>query len=501
MALSRNRRAKILALPLLTALSLTSLGCATAPADGRSTDSLPATVQSISQEDRQEGAKAHPELVAEFGGAMPGRHGTYVETVGKNIAVQSGLSNARDDFTVTLLNSPINNAFAIPGGYVYVTRQLTALMNNEAELAAVLGHEVGHVAAQHAKKRQQRSTRNSIIGMIGQILSGVVLGDSQFGRIGQQIFSQGAQLLTLSYSRDQEIEADNLGIAYLQRAGYDPRAMSTVLNQLAQQNALEAALRGASNRVPEWASTHPDPASRVRDALQRAGANATGLINRDTFLANIEGMTYGDDPKQGIVDGRNFTHPVLNLYFQAPEGFYMVNGVRSVAINGQSGRGEFSTAPYNGDMENYIRNIFKAVGGSQQNLAPQEIRRTTINGLPAAYGIVRTQGSSGQVDVIVFAYEFARDRAYHFTTITAAGQGSVFSPLFNSFRRISATEAGRVKARQIDIVTVRSGDTIRSLASRMAYDNAQVERFMVLNGLDADDQPLPVGSKVKIVRY
>ncbi|HPZ47910.1 MAG TPA: M48 family metallopeptidase, partial [Novosphingobium sp.] len=145
-----------------------------------------APVQSISAKDKEAGAKAHPDLVAEFGGAETGTQAAYVETVGKNIAVQSGLSNAKGDFTVTLLNSPVNNAFAIPGGYIYTTRQLVALMNNEAELAAVLGHEVGHVAARHANKRQSAATKNTLLGAGLAILSGVLLGNSQIGQVLQQ---------------------------------------------------------------------------------------------------------------------------------------------------------------------------------------------------------------------------------------------------------------------------------------------------------------------------
>jgi len=500
MSSSVRRRRKALGYTSLAVLCVGVIGCATAPVDGKTRNGLPATVQAISQQDKEQGAKVHPQLLAEFGGAETGAQAAYVERVGKNIAFQSGLGNARDDFTVTLLNSPVNNAFAIPGGYVYVTRQLAALMNNEAELAGVLGHEVGHVAARHSNSRQKASTRNQLLGMLGSILSGMILGDNAFGRLGQQMFSQGSQLLTLRYSRGQEIEADNLGIEYLQRAGYDPRAMSTVLNSLAQQNALEAALRGTSNRVPEWASSHPDPASRVRDALIQAGTNLKGRTNRDVFLANIDGLTYGDDPSQGFVDGRDFLHPELRLAFQAPNGFYMVNGTRAVSISGQSGKAEFAGGAYRGNLDDYVRGVFAAAGGDQQDLSPGEVRRTTINGIPAAYGIVRTRGSSGQVDVIVFAYEFAPDRAYHFTTISVAGKGSTFSPMFNSMRRISSTEAAQAKPRKIEVITVKSGDTIESLAQRMAYDSAQLERFLVLNALDGNAH-LTAGLRVKLVSF
>jgi predicted Zn-dependent protease len=500
-SLTKFRR-KTAALTTVAALALATQGCTTAGggSSGEATAGLPTTADTISQQDKAQGAEAHPQLLAEFGGSVTGPQAAYVEKIGKNIAVQSGLSNATGDFTVTLLNSSVNNAFAIPGGYIYVTRQLTALMNNEAELAGVLGHEVGHVAARHSNKRQKTATRNSVIGVLGTILSGVLLGDSGLGRLGQQVFSQGSQLLTLQYSRSQEIEADNLGIAYLNRAGYDPRAMSTVLESLARQNALEAQLRGTNNRVPEWASTHPDPASRVRAALTRAGANATGVTNRASFLQSIDGLTYGDDPKQGVIDGRDFIHPELRLQFQAPNGFYMVNGTRAVSIQGQSGKAQFSTGPYNGSLDAYVNAVFTALSDQQTKVTPQEIKRTNINNIPAAYGIARVNNGQQEVDVIVFAYEFSKDSAFHFVTIAPAGQNAVFSPMFNSMRRISTTEAAQVKARKLDVVTVRAGESVQSLAQRMAFDDAQLERFLVLNGLSAN-ATLRAGDTVKIVTY
>ena len=456
------------------------------------------TARNIGASDKATGAKANPELIAEFGGAVSGPQATYVAGIGKNIAVQSGLSNARDDFTVTLLNSSVNNAFAIPGGYVYTTRQLVALMNNEAELAGVLGHEVGHVAARHSKKRQSAATRNGILGVLGQVLGSAVGGG--FGNVIAQGAQAGAQYATLSFSRGQETQADNLGIQYLKSAGYDGRAMSTVLQSLANQTALDARLLGTGgNRVPEWASTHPDPASRVRAALIRAGTTATGITNRDTFLSRIDGIMYGDDPKQGVVEGNRFTHPEFRLTFQAPNGFYLVNGTQAVMIGGTSGKGQFSSAAYNGDLDSYIRSVFARLGGQNQAQIPiSEINRTTVNGIPAAYGSARVISGGGQVDVTVFAYEFSSGQAYHFTTISPAGQSGAFDPMFRSMRRISASEATAVKPRRIAVVTARAGDTVRSLAGRMAYTDYQLERFLVLNGLTANST-LSTGQKVKIV--
>ncbi len=452
----------------------------------------------ITQQEAQQGAEADPQIQAEFGGAMSGPQADYVVSVGKNIAVQSGLGNARDDFKVALLNSSVNNAFAIPGGYVYVTRQLVGLMNNEAELAAVLGHEVGHVAARHSARRQQTAQQNALLGVLGQVLSGVLFGNTALGQIGQQISSTVPQLATLKYSRGQELEADQLGIQYLNSAGYDPRAMATLLESLALQNSLDAQLQGRDARMPEWASTHPDPASRVQTALQAAGPNASGILNRDTFLTRIDGILYGDDPKQGVIEGSRFIHPEFRLTFTAPAGFYMVNGTQAVSINGNSGQAQLSTGAYSGDLENYVRRVFQALGGQQQSLAPQSLQRTTVNGIPAAVGTARVNNGQSQVDVVVFAYEFSNNQAFHFAAVTAAGQSGVFSSMFNSMSKISAAEAAAVTPRRIDVITVNSGDTIQSLARRMAYSDAQEARFRVLNGLTSGETLTP-GQKVKIV--
>ena len=459
---------------------------------------IPSASTPITPQEAQQGAEYHPQFLSEFGGAMTGSHALYIEQVGKNIAVQSGLGNARESFTVSLLNSPVHNAFAVPGGYIYTTRQLVTLMNNEAELAAVLGHEVGHVAARHSQRRQQTAQRNSILGVLGAIGSSILLGDSGLGGTLSRGFLQGSQLLTLSFSRSQELQADDLGIEYLTKAGYDRRAMGTVLASLAAQNALDARLQGRNASVPEWASTHPDPASRVQSALAKAGTTTGGVTNRDTFLTRIDGLLYGDDPAQGIIEGSQFIHPELRLAFTAPQGFYMINGTRSVSINGQGGQAQMTLAPYAGNLETYVRQQFTALGGKETTLAPAQVQRTTVNGLPAVYGTARVNNGNSQVDVVVFAYEFAGDRAYHFTVIAPAGQAATFNAMFQSMRRITQTEATSVVPKKLQVVTVARGDTVTSLARRMAYLAAQEERFRVLNALASGDT-VTAGQKVKIV--
>jgi predicted Zn-dependent protease len=209
-------------------------------------------------------------------------------------------------------------------------------------------------------------------------------------------------------------------------------------------------------------------------------------------------MLYGDDPAQGMIEGSTFIHPEMRLAFTAPQGFYMVNGTRAVSIQGQGGQAQMTLAAYNGNLETYVRQQFTALGGQNSTLAPAQLERTTVNGLPAVYGTARVNNGQSQVDVVVFAYEFARDRAYHFTAIAPAGRAATFNPMFQSMRRITQAEATSVVPKKLQVVTVARGDTVASLARRMAYDSAQEDRFRVLNALSSGATLTP-GQKVKLV--
>jgi predicted Zn-dependent protease len=471
------------------------------------------SVRPFTAQERQQGAEAHRQIMQEFGDAYTGRQADYVRMVGQNVAVHTGLSASRTDYTVTLLNSPVNNAFAVPGGYVYVTRQLMALMNNEAELAGVLGHEYRHTAGRHARARQRRAGRAGLAGILGTVLGGAI-GDNggllgALGGLLQNNAMQAAQAYTLSFSRGQETESDDYGMRYLRAAGYDPMAMSTVLASLANQTSLEQRVAGLPARsVPEWASTHPDPASRVQRAANTARQlGAGGRTNGDQFMAALDGVLYGDDPRQGVVEGRTFQHPDLRLMFTIPQGFGMQNGTSAVSVTGQSGQAQFAMGQYNGDLDGYVRSVFQSLasqgnrqGGQQAQLPNVEVRRTTINGIPSATATTRANSGQQQVDVTVVAYEFARDRAYHFVALTPAGGTAVFNEMFGSVRRLGDREAAAIRPRRLSVVQVRRGDTVQSLASRMAYSDYQLDRFLVLNGLTASGTLTP-GQRVKIIVY
>lgn len=449
----------------------------------------------------QEAQRDHPQMVAEFGGAETGPRATYVEGVGRRVAAYSGV--VPQAYRFTLLNAAVENAFAVPGGYVYITRQLMGLMDNESELAFAIGHEVGHVAANHAQAREAYARRGSIGSILGAIFGSVIGGG--LGSAVSQVFQTRSQLATLSFSREQEYQADRLGLNYLVRAGYDPGGGAGVLAALTRASALEARIQGQGNRqTPEWASTHPLSANRMQQAL--ADARATGRLglgqkNRDQFLAQLEGTYVDDDPAQGIIEGPTFTHPDLRIFFQVPTGYLMQNGTTAVSISGSGGKAMFSGGRFNGNIDDYIYQVYRELSGGQIRIAMAPIQRTSINGIAASYTTGRANTSSGPVDVSVFAYQWAPGTIYHFVMLTRGGTGiGQFTPMVQSIRRVTPSEAAAIRPRIIDVHTVAPGETVQMLASRMAYRSFQLDRFLSLNGLDPNSRLVP-GQKVKLVVY
>ena len=449
-----------------------------------------------------EAQREHPLLVQEYGGADTGPRGAYVNAIGHRVAAQSGVANSAAVYRFTLLNSAVENAFAVPGGYVYVTRQLMGLANDESELAFAIAHEVGHVAAGHAQAREQVARRQTIGGILGAIL-GSVLGGGLGSSIAQ-MSQRDAALRLLSFSRDQEYQADTLGLRYLIGAGYDPAGGVGILAALTRNSALQARVQGRDNRqLPEWASTHPLSENRMQRAAQEGRATGrlgTGIRNRDEYLGRIDGIYVDDDPEQGIIEGRTFTHPDLRIYFAVPVGYLMQNGTRAVTISGSAGKAQFGGGRYSGSLENYVYEAIRELAGNRQLPAPRP-QRTVINGIPAAYTVTRASTQSGVVDVSVVAYQWAPGTVYHFVMLTPGGSGmGQFASMVSSIRKISTAEAAAIRPRVIDVVTVAPGDAVQSLSRRMAYRNFQLDRFLTLNGL-APNARLAPGQKVKLVVY
>lgn len=450
--------------------------------------------RAISQSDRSQGAQANPELVAQFGGRYEGPQAAFVERVGRRVAVQSGLSNAQGDFTVQLLNSPVENAFAIPGGYVYVTRQLLALMNSEDELAFVLGHEVGHVAARHSAGRQRTST-------LGNVLAGVigaVAGNSTFGQLLGAGAQQASQLYTLKYGRDQEYQADTLGVRYAAGAGYNPFAAPLILGQLGASTSLavRAAGRDAAP-VPTWLSTHPSSSQRVaraRTLAEQARRGGEQMPQDVTYLRMLDGLRYDDDPAQGIVEGQTFRHAQMRIKFTAPAGYTIVNSTEAVTVRGRQGQAQLAVAGTT-DLAGAVTQRFAALGAQVRG---DQVRSTQVDGRRAAAATITASANNQRIDATVIAVEFPT-ATYTWTIVTPAGSGlGAFEPLLTSFTTMTAAEAGQIRGKRIRIHTVRAGDTVDSLAKRMAYADLQRERFLTLNGLTPNATLAP-GMLVKLV--
>ena len=452
-------------------------------------------VRSISASDKAQGAQANPQLLAEFGGRYDGPQAAYVEQVGKRVAVQSGLSNAAGDFTVALLNSPVENAFAIPGGYIYVTRQLLALMNSEAELASVMGHEVGHVAARHSAGRQKTGT---IAGVLAGIV-GAVAGNGAVGQLVGAGAQQAAGLYTLKYGRDQEYAADSLGVKYITAAGYDPYAAADMLAQLNAATTLQARVAGRdANAVPTWASTHPNSIDRIRRAARLAAATGRPDVEplQDVaFLRRLDGLRYDDDPREGVIEGQTFRHPGLRLRFTAPPGYTIANGTQAVTVAGNGGQAQLRTAAATGDLPAFIASRFRSLGATS---VPDDVRTGSANGLSYAVSTLRAAANGRAVDATIVAYRFP-DATNYWTIVTPAGAGTgALQPLVASMAPLSTADASAIKGKRIRILTVKNGDTIDTFSRQMAYPTLQRDRFLTLNGLDADATLRP-GMLVKVV--
>jgi len=475
--------------PLLPFVSAALLAaCTTNPATG---ERQIAPLMSSAQEAKA-GAEAHPKILEAYGGVYNDQKlGAYVAGVTGRIVKATNQPN--NPYRVTVLDSPVVNAFALPGGYVYVTRGLMALVNDEAELAGVIGHEIGHVAARHSAQRQTAAMGTSLLGAV----LGAVVGSNAVN----QVVGLGGQGFLASYSRDQEYEADMLGVRYLANAGYDPYAAADFLKSMGAQDQLEARMRNAEQEAAQsnWLSSHPATPDRVaaanRHAQETGVRPAAQTRARDAYLSAIDGMLYGDDPDEGIVRDREFIHPKLGFSFEAPSGFTVTNTPSAVAIQGpQRSVAKFDAGKKAAGLEvgQYLANEWA------KGIRLGTLERFTVNGMKAATATTKI----GDYNARLVAIEFSSDRVYRFLigTLPQAGQryDQPLREMVMSFRKISAAEARKVKPLRIRIVTARPGDSVTSLASRMIHSEFQVDRFRVLNGLGPQDR-ISAGERFKVV--
>ncbi|HEV2568404.1 M48 family metalloprotease [Sphingomonas sp.] len=447
----------------------------------------------ISEADRAYGEEQHPRLLAEFGGAYGGPESRYVAALGEKMAQAAGLGG---QCVFTLVNTDVVNAFAVPGCYIYVTRGLFAIVTSEAELASVLGHEIGHIVGAHSRRQERRSIWRTL-GVIAVSLT----GSEQLTRLA----SQAAQYFTLRYSRGQEYESDALGIRYLEAAGYDPHAASDMLAALGRQDRYLTSTSGRdeASAIPEWARSHPlteNRIARARDLAREVISDTNALPeNEAAYLSEVDGLLYGDDPEQGFVFGRSFAHPVMRIAFTAPPGFTLTNSPQAIMLTGPSGlRGEFGGAAMpEGRLDLYAQALIRQIVG--QGEAQASVSQAVVNGLPAIFVQLQLAAQQGVVPISIATYDGGNGQAYHFAVLSPPAEPSLalIADLFRSFRRLSPEEAARLRPRIIRTVAAAPGDTIETLAARMA-DAHPRELFLLLNGKTAGDRLQP-GEPLKIV--
>ncbi len=492
------------AIGLLAGIALTGLlgACSTAvsPATGRSfsTNVTP-------QQEAAMGQQEHPKILAEFGGAYEAQPTltAYVNKVGQSVAATAERKDVT--YTFTVLDTPDVNAFAVPGGYIYITRGLLGLANNEAEMAGVLGHEIGHINARHTAERMGQQQRAQW-EVLGATLLGAILGGDSGANLAGGLVQQHAQVQLAQYSQQQEFEADSLGVRYLKRTSYDPQAMASFLSDLRAQSQLEAKLAGKNPNTVDannMLASHPRTVDRVEKAIAEAGpAGPNAMLDGSAYLQQIDGLIFGDDPKDGVIDGRTFIHPGLHFAFTAPDGFTLVNQPSAVSASGPKGTlmtFQFASPQPTGNLSDYIAN-----GGVAKDVQFTNIQSFTVNGMPAATGVTRTQTNKGTADVRVVLIRHPEGNIYQFLFLTAPSLTDRYDRSFlataQSFRQIGATESGKYRPQRIRVVTVKAGDTVQSLSSRMVMAEGKEDWFRVLNELQPG-QPLQAGRKVKIVTY
>jgi predicted Zn-dependent protease len=391
-------------------------------------------------------------------------------------------------YRVTILNSPVVNAFALPTGDLFVTRGLLALANDTSEVAAVMAHEIAHVTARHAFLRAEQEKTAAIITQAARVI--------QSRQKGEEVQASSAQTIA-GFSRQQELEADRLGIAVIARAGYDPFGASRFLSSLARSSEMRSALIGHKDGTkPDILATHPSTPERIAAALQAArqiGAPGMGETARPQYLVAIDGMAYGDDPKDGAIRGRKFIHPRLGFSFEAPDGYALENSAQAVLGVADGGaealRFDSVRAPAGKSLTDYL------TSGWIDGLLASTIRMGTVNGLPAVFADARAGEWNFRVAVISFHDDFYRI-IFAIRDLTDEANQK-FDQSINSFRPLTPEEEKLALPLRLRLAVAGPTDTTATVAAKMALTDRPLEQFQLLNGLESDQ--LKAGEPYKIV--
>ena len=484
------RRRPGIAAAILLALLLA--GCTTASMEGTygppPTVAGAATTPPVDAEQARIGAEQHPRIVASYGGIYHDDklEQTLARIVGRSVAASDDPSQS---YRITILNSPSVNAFALPGGYLYVTRGLLALANDSSEVAAVIAHEMGHVTANHAMARQNKA-------QAAVIVSRVVTDVLQDGDAGKLALASSQRTLA-AFSQQQELEADAIGVRTIGKAGYDPFAAARFLDLMGRYAAYKSA-GTVQDKRPDFLATHPATPQRVEFAIRAArqfGAPGIGEVDRDRYLAGINGIVFGDDPSQGFVRGRTFLHPTLGVSFTVPDGFVLDNTSDAVLATGPDGtalRFDGANLPAGSSLAAYI------ASGWVNGLDTTTIKTFSVDGLEAVSARAEAKGWVFRIAVIRVG-ESATYRFIFANESDTPGLEKAADATVASFRRLTPQQAAALQPLRVRVVTIQAGDTVASLTARMHGVDRPQDLFLILNDIKPGAGLPAVGEKVKIV--
>jgi predicted Zn-dependent protease len=472
----------------IVALGLLASACATNPATGQREFSLMSEQQEISI-----GQQMDVEVRREMGVYDDPDLQQYVSGIGLKLAKSSERPNLPWHFAI--VDSPAVNAFALPGGYIYLARGILPFLEDEAQLAGVLGHEIGHVTARHSAQQYSRATGAQLGLILGSIFVPAV---RPFGQLAQASLG----VLFLKYGREDELQADALGVRYTARTGWDPAGVAGMLSTL---DRLEETT--TEKGIPNWLATHPAPADRVEKvqaAVHAASAEATRTapVDRNDFLRRIDGLVYGDNPDQGVVRGNNrFLHAALRFSLDFPSG-WDVNNSASQVVAKQPQADVFIVLqlvqqPTGRTVEQVALNAMQQAG-----FRAREGSRTTINSLDAFVGtyegVLEDLGRVG-----VRAAHVVHERNVYMIAGLApvqlfSGAERDLNASIRSFRALTAAQAEEIRPNRIDLYTVRDGDTWESIAQRQSEGLVKPTTLAIMNGRVVTERPRP-GERLKIV--
>jgi len=468
--------------------------CATNPVSGKREVSLVSTEQEIAM-----GKQSDPEIINFMGLYKDAKLQSFINEKGKAMAAVSHRPNLAYEFKI--VDSPVINAFAVPGGYVYFTRGIMAHFNNEAEFAGVLGHEIGHVTARHSAQQQSKA-------MLAQV--GLLGGMIAFPELGQlaDAASQGLGVLFLKFGRDDERESDRLGVEYSTKIGYDAAEMAGFFNTLARSSQAQG-----GEEVPNFLSTHPQPEDRYTavNALAAEWKQKSGTtnlkVNRDSYLRMIDGLMYGEDPRQGFTENNFFYHPDLKFQFPVPAGWALQNTPQQVQMGPKDGGAMMSMSLGQGtSLETVAQSLVQ-----NYKLSVVEAKKITVNGLPA-YAMVADQVPDQQqqqqqqqtqpIRALIYLIQYGGN-IYNLMGLTTTANFNNYAPVFSAtmqnFRQLTDTEKLNRQADHIRIKTVQNTGTLAQVLRSYKMPDKRLEEISILNGMALTDQ-VTKGTLIKVVQ-